>query len=75
MVSEDDELPDEDGLVEALERMVTDDAWRDGETARVTTHVARFHDDAAVALRYLDLLDDHFHWREHMSLSVRKRAA
>ena len=38
--------------------------WAD-EMLRVFTHVRDHHDESAVALRYLDLLDTHFGWREN----------
>ena len=54
-------------LVSAVERLVLDQDFRATEAARVSTYCERFHDEAAVALRYLDLLDDAFHWRVGMS--------
>jgi len=55
----------EDGahLEAALERMVTDVEWRDAEMKLVCEYVETWHDDAAVALRYLDLLDAAIGWR------------
>lgn len=57
---------DEDALVEALERLAMDRAYRDAEAARVAAFVTDWHDEARVALRYLDLLDTAFQWRERM---------
>jgi hypothetical protein len=54
---------DGDELTAALERLATDTAWATDEAARVATYVEDWHDDAAVALRYLDLLDDAIGWR------------
>src|SRR5690606_29749117 len=50
-------------LEEALAALATDAAFRERETERVAAYVLRHHDEAAVALRYLDLLDDAIHWR------------
>jgi hypothetical protein len=56
----------EDQLVEQLARLATDRAFYDAETARVAGYVTAHHDEAAVALRYLDLLDEAFQWRQVM---------
>jgi hypothetical protein len=50
-------------LAQVLAALATDQAYRDGEAARVSAYVERHHDEAAVALRYLDLLDEAIHWR------------
>ena len=63
---------DEDALVEALERLAMDRAYREAEAARVAAHVTDWHDEARVALRYLDLLDRAFHWRERMRVGTKR---
>lgn len=57
----------EDQLVEQLARLATDRAFYDAEAERVSAYVIAHHDEAAVALRYLDLLDAAFQWRQVMS--------
>lgn len=47
-----------------LARLVDDRAHYDVECTRVGDYVRNNHDESAVALRYLDLLDGHFGWRE-----------
>lgn len=56
----------EDQLVEQLARLATDRVFYDAEAARVSGYVVTHHDEAAVALRYLDLLDEAFQWRQVM---------
>lgn len=46
-----------------LERLILDADYRRAEASRSAAYVLEFHDDAAVALRYLDLLDEAFAWR------------
>jgi len=58
---------DEATLTEALERLVVDADWRRGEAERVATYCETWHDEAAVALRYLDLLDLAFNWRQALT--------
>jgi hypothetical protein len=58
---------DEAGLTEALERLVVDADWRRAEADRVATYCETWHDEAAVALRYLDLLDLAFNWRQALT--------
>lgn len=53
-------------LTAALERLVRDIPWREAEAKRVATYCETVHDEAAVALRYLDLLDEAFQWRAKM---------
>jgi 3-deoxy-D-manno-octulosonic-acid transferase len=53
----------EDELYEQLKLLVTDQAFRDAATEKVVRYVHDFHDESAVALRYLDLLDLKFNWR------------
>jgi hypothetical protein len=62
---------DQAELEAALERLVTDPDFRETEAARVSTYCERFHDEAAVALRYLDILDQHLHWRTAMQRARR----
>jgi hypothetical protein len=50
-------------LKDVIERLVTDQDYRQAEAARVSTYCVTFHDEAAVALRYLDLLDNAISWR------------
>lgn len=50
-------------LEDVLFKLIGDSSWRRAEAIRVARHVQTFHDDAAVALRYLDLLDEAFAWR------------
>jgi hypothetical protein len=56
----------EDALAEQLARLATDPSYYETEAARVHGYVVTHHDEAAVALRYLDLLDDAFSWRQVM---------
>lgn len=56
-----------DELEAVLEKLVTDSSWRRAEAIRVARHVATYHDDAAVALAYLDLLDEAFDWRSRIA--------
>ena len=62
---------DEQGLAEALARLVTDQDFYDAEAKRVTDYVETHHDEAAVATRYLDLLDEAFQWRGALALTNR----
>jgi hypothetical protein len=54
---------DEEQLEVVLHRMIVDPDYRWIEAERVHGHVVEYHDESAVALAYLDLLDDAFHWR------------
>lgn len=42
---------------------------RAAEAERVQRYVEEYHDEAAVALRYLDLLDAHMGWRQRLSIA------
>lgn len=53
----------EKALEDALVRLMTDSEYRRAEARRVSAYVLANHDEAPVALRYLDLLDQKFHWR------------
>jgi hypothetical protein len=64
---------DEDALVEALQRLKADSAFYAAEAARVSAYVTTHHDDAAVAARYLDLLDEAVGWRQAMRIDRRPR--
>lgn len=55
-------------LQEALGEMVANPAFRMREQERVTRLVRLHHDEAAVALRYLDLLDDAIGWRAGLTI-------
>jgi glycosyltransferase involved in cell wall biosynthesis len=57
-------------LEEALAQLVTDEAFRAREAARVHAYTVHHHDDAAVALRYLDLLDEAFQWRTTLRVAA-----
>jgi hypothetical protein len=65
---------DEQGLMEALEQLATDAAFHASEADRVHRYVVEYHDDASVALRYLDLLDEAVQWRTLLSLTQRRAA-
>jgi hypothetical protein len=53
-------------LEEQMMLLATDPEYYAQEAARVSAYTLRYHDDAAVALRYLDLLDAAFGWRQGM---------
>jgi glycosyltransferase involved in cell wall biosynthesis len=55
---------DASALALSLERLATDTEYRTTEAQRVSRYVEQWHDDAAVALRYLDLLDGATNWRQ-----------
>ncbi len=59
------------GLEEALVALATGESFRATETERATRYCLDWHDEAAVAIRYLDLLDDAFGWRHGMELDNR----
>lgn len=61
-------VEDVGALEAALDRLYADHEWRTREAQRVRAYVEQYHDYAAVALRYLDLLDAAFGWR--MALRV-----
>lgn len=60
-------------LAQALERLATDPDWCHGEAERVAAYVLDWHDDAAVTLRYLDLLDTAIGWRARLTRQVPAR--
>ncbi len=53
----------EEQLEAQIARIVDDESFREDEAFRVHEYVQTFHDESAVALKYLDLLDTHFGWR------------
>jgi hypothetical protein len=57
-------------LTTTIERLVLDRAWAASEGARIGSYVETWHDEAAVALRYLDLLDDTIGWRSRLTLGA-----
>lgn len=59
---------DAEQLEHQLVRLVRDEEFRMAEAYRVRGYVESFHDEAAVALRYLDLLDESFGWRQRLAL-------
>jgi hypothetical protein len=61
-------------LEEALHALATDQTFWLAEMTRVHWHVTEHHDESAVTLRYLDLLDTHFGWRGVGFVSQRKVA-
>lgn len=64
---------DEDSLTVAIERLMTDPVFRANEEQRVHDYVLEYHDEAAVAHRYLDLLDEAFGWRAAMQHTGRRK--
>lgn len=64
---------DERSLVDVLAALVQDQDYRRAEAARVTRYCLEWHDEPAVALRYLDVLDDHFGWRHELEIEKRAR--
>ena len=55
-------------LVTALERLYLDRTYRTAEAARVQAFITEHHDYAAVALRYLEILDETIGWRANMTV-------
>lgn len=53
----------EQQLADQLERLYADPAYFTAEAERVSAYTLAWHDESAVALRYLDLLDEQWHWR------------
>lgn len=54
---------DEEAIEYEIRSLVLDDAYYAEEAERVFHYVRDFHDESAVALKYLDLLDLKFGWR------------
>lgn len=54
---------DGEQLEHELARLMDDPDYRRLEALRVACHVEQYHDESAVALKYLDLLDSQFGWR------------
>ena len=65
---------DRNELIEVIEQLATDPAFHANEASRVHRYAVEYHDDAAVALRYLDLLDEAVQWRSLLSLANRRAA-
>jgi glycosyltransferase involved in cell wall biosynthesis len=57
-------------LEEAMYRLATDAEFYRTEAERVAAYTLAHHDDAAVAHRYLDLLDEAFHWRTELRVAA-----
>lgn len=53
----------EEQLEHELTRIIDGTMYREIEASRVHEHVKNYHDESAVALKYLDLLDAKFGWR------------
>ncbi len=62
--------PDRDALQYWLRRLMTDPIVYEEEAKRVTDHVRQHHDVAAVTMKYFDLLDERFHWRDRLRIGV-----
>jgi hypothetical protein len=56
-----------------IERLATDPAYFAQEADRVAAYALEHHDYAAVAARYLDLLDGAIQWRENRSIGQKAR--
>jgi hypothetical protein len=63
---------DEDALAEAIEILATRPVMYERAAEHVLDYVTTYHDEAAVALRYLDLLDHAFGWRQAMRTDAPK---
>ncbi|KKW05440.1 MAG: hypothetical protein UY40_C0020G0017 [candidate division CPR1 bacterium GW2011_GWC1_49_13] len=50
-------------LADAMIDLAQHEEERQGAAERLASYVTEYHDEAAVALRYLDLLDEAFRWR------------
>lgn len=55
-----------------LQRLMEDARFYGDEASRVYDYVVANHDESAVALTYLDLLDRAFHWRSAQRAPVRR---
>lgn len=55
-------------LEAVLRRFVEDPDWRESEAKRVSSYVEEYHDYAAVAEKYLELLEGAFGWKEKLTL-------
>lgn len=62
---------DGDHLEHQIERLVSDTTFYTREAERVSVYTTMYHDESAVALRYLDLLDGAFHWRTRLTRAGR----
>lgn len=57
-----------DGLMAALEKLATNEAFYHAERERVGRYCVDVHDYPVVAKKYLDLLDNRFNWRQRFRL-------
>jgi len=62
---------DKEQLEDVIKRLVSDKEFYRSEASRVFTYTQQYHDEAAVALRYLDILDEVFSWRQRATASSR----
>jgi hypothetical protein len=53
----------EEQLESVIEKLATDQEYCAAEAQKVHQYVVQHHDESAVALKYLDLLDERFGWR------------
>lgn len=60
--------PTREALTECLVRLSSDKQYFEEEADAAFQYVLEYHDEAAVALRYLDYLDEAVHWRQQMKL-------
>lgn len=65
---------DAEQLESALIRLMDDREFYAAEALRVSTYATEHHDESAVALKYLDLLDAKFGWRSNLLTSGRRLA-
>lgn len=61
---------DEDGLVEVLAQLATDEDFYRTEAQRVSDYCLEYHDSANVVARYLDLLDSKVEWRANLEMGT-----
>jgi glycosyltransferase involved in cell wall biosynthesis len=59
---------DGEQLFEVIRRLALDEAWRTQAGQEIARYVRDVHDEAAVALRYLDLLDEAVRWRAQLRI-------
>ena len=60
-------------LVDAMIDLAQHEEERERAAARLASYVTEYHDEAAVALRYLDLLDEAFRWRQEQRVDTPQR--
>lgn len=61
---------DEHALVDALERLATDEEYYHQEAAEVGSYTLAVHDTANVVAQYLEILDEHLNWRENLPMGT-----